>query len=82
LEHDGVEAGGLGGVEESDGLLFLGFDGEALLGGKVDIVNAGDPGALEVGEECGGKGGKREEAGGKEFHGINTQRILWEVRFR
>ena len=82
LEHHGVEAGGFRGVEQAVGLLFLDLDGQALLGGKVDVVDGGNPGALEVGAGLGGEGEKGGEDGQESFHGFNKQRIRGAVRFR
>ncbi len=82
LEHHSVEAGGLRGVEQAVGLLFLDLDRQALLRGEVDVVDGRDPGALEVGVGLGGEGEKGGEDGKEAFHGFNKQRIHGAVRFR
>ena len=82
LEHHGVEAGGFRGVEQAVGLLFLDLDGKALLRGEIDVVDGGDPGALEVGMSLAGEGEKGGEDGQESFHEFNKQRIRGAVRFR
>ncbi len=82
LEHHGVEAGGLCGVEQAVGLLFLDLDGKALLRGEIDVVDGGDPSALEVGAGLDGKREEGSEGGQESFHEFNKQRIRGAVRFR